>query len=83
MDLMSLLIDSKLKEKDGTHKTLVRVRLAEICTVPIWVTTTNFPFGSLTLADILAVIEMNNDIEPIIWLVAPVSIIYFEGIIET
>ena len=83
MDLMSLLADSRLKEKDGTHNTLMRVRLAEICTVPIWVTTANLPFGSLTLANILVVIEVNNDIEHIIWSVAPVSIIYFEGVIET
>jgi hypothetical protein len=33
--LMSLLTDIKLKVKDGTHKTLVSVRLFEILMVPM------------------------------------------------
>jgi len=65
IDLMSLLTDNKLNEKEGTHNTLVRTRWAEIWTVPIWVTAANFPFGSLTVVETLAVIEVKKEIEQI------------------
>jgi predicted Zn-dependent protease len=83
MDFMSFLSNNKLKEKNRTHKTFVRRRLAGIWTVPIWVTTSNFSFGSLTLVDILAVIEVKREMEQIIWSVATVSIIHLEWLLET
>jgi len=74
-----LLTDKRLKEKEGTHKTLVSVRCAEIWTVPMWVTRANWPFGSLTLVERVVVIEVNNEMELIIWSMAPVSIIHVWG----
>ena len=48
-DEVSLLIEIKLKENDGTHNTSTNVRDSEILTVPICVTRTDSPLGSSTL----------------------------------
>ena len=47
-DLMSLVAKIRLKKKEGIHKTLVKVRVSEIVTVPMCVTLAIKPFGSLT-----------------------------------
>jgi hypothetical protein len=73
--LMSLLTDIKLKVKDGTHKTLVSVRLFEILMVPMWVTEATTPFGSWTLVEMIAVILVKKETEQTIWSVALVSTI--------
>ena len=44
-DLVSLLTKIKLNVKEGTHKTLGKIKVEEICTVPIYVTKACSPFG--------------------------------------
>ena len=44
-DLVSWLTEIKLKVKEGTHKTLVKIKEEEICTVPMCVTKACSPFG--------------------------------------
>jgi len=73
---VSFLIEKRLKEKDGTHKTSIRIKEAEIITVPISVTETSWPFGSLANLEVVAVIVVKNEREQTIWLVAPVFIIH-------
>jgi hypothetical protein len=75
-NFVSFLTEIRLKEKDGTHKTSIRIKEAEIITVPISVTETSWPFGSLTNLEVVAVIVVKNEREQTIWLVAPVSIIH-------
>jgi hypothetical protein len=67
MFLVSLLTETRLKEKEGTQRTLVNVRVEEIFTVPIWVTEANFPFGNLTNLETEAVMVVKREIEHIIW----------------
>ena len=73
---VSLLTESKLYEKDGTQSTSLRIRFLDIWTIPIWVTGTVFPFGSLTEVFKALVIEVKMSIEWAIWSVAPVSTIH-------
>jgi hypothetical protein len=54
---VSLLAEIRLKEKDGTHKTSVRIKDAEILTVPICVTEASWPFGNLTNLEVVAMKE--------------------------
>jgi hypothetical protein len=42
-NFVSLLADTRLKEKAGTHRSLVKIREAEILIVPMCVTETNCP----------------------------------------
>jgi len=72
---ISLLIDIKLKEKKGIQSTLVKTKESEILMVPMWVTEACCPLGNLTVLETTEVICVNNDVEQIIWSVAPVSII--------
>jgi DNA-binding phage protein len=65
----------RLKEKDGTYRTFVRISVEDNLTVPICVTGTKFPFGSLTSLETEAITVVNNEKEQIIWSVAPVSMI--------
>ena len=44
-DFVSLLIEIKLNVKEGTHRTSVKIKLGEICTVPICVTKACSPLG--------------------------------------
>jgi hypothetical protein len=48
---MNLVAEIRLKVKEGTHKTSVKVRVSEIVTVPMCVTLAIEPFGSLTWVD--------------------------------
>ena len=45
--------------KEGTHKTLVEVRVSKIVTVRMCVTLAIEPFGSLTWVDTIAVMVVN------------------------
>jgi hypothetical protein len=58
-DLMSLVAEIKLKVKEGTHKTPVKVRVSEIVIVPMCVTLAIEPFGSLTWVETTAVMVVN------------------------
>jgi len=80
-DLINLLAEIKLKEKEGTQRSC-KIRCLESLTVPIWVTMAKLPFGNFTREEMVAVIEVNNDIVLIIWSVAPVSIIQEWRLIE-
>jgi hypothetical protein len=56
MDLISLLVEIRLKEKEGTQRTSVKIKESEKLTVPICVTKANWPLGNLTCEDTTAVI---------------------------
>jgi hypothetical protein len=60
-NLIILLAEMRLKVKEGTHKTSVNVRLAEMTTVPVCVTGTTKPFGSLKNVETTAVIVVKRD----------------------
>ena len=68
------LTDKRLKEKDGTHRTLVRVICEESWIVPTCVTTVDSPLGNCTIECEIAVIQVNKLTEQTMWSVAPVSI---------
>jgi hypothetical protein len=70
--LVSLLTDTRLKENEGTQRTLVRVRVEETLTVPMWVTVAKLPFGNLTKLETNAMMVVKYDVEQTIWSVAPV-----------
>ena len=61
--LINLLTEIRLKENEGTHKTFVRVKVAEILTLPICVTAAELPFGNLTCLETIAVIVVRKEIE--------------------
>ena len=65
----------RLKLKDGTHKTLVKVKLEDIWTMPMHITIACSPFGKYTQEWTTKVMVMSWAIEWIIWLVALVSMI--------
>jgi hypothetical protein len=69
----------RLKENEGTYKTLVSVKCVEILTVPMWVTRANLPLGNFNLVEMVVVIEVKREMELIIWSVARVSIIHVWG----
>ena len=71
-----MLAESRLKGKDGTHNTSVRIRCSEILTVPMWVTFANYLLGSLTCVDMVAMIVVYKDTKMIIWSVTPMPIIH-------
>ena len=48
-DLMSLVAEIKMKVKEGTHKTPVKVRVLEIVTVPMCVTFAIEPFWNFNM----------------------------------
>ncbi len=75
VDLISLLAEIRLKEKEGTQRTLVKIKESENLTVPMCVTKANWPLGNLTWEDITAVIDVRWWMELTIWSVAPVSMI--------
>jgi hypothetical protein len=58
---VSLLDEIRLKEKDGTHKTSVRIKDAKILTVHICVTEASWPFGSLTNLEVFLLIVLKNE----------------------
>ena len=62
-----------MKEKLGIQRTCSRVRVAETLTVPMWVTLTMSPLGSLIEIWTEEVIEVKKWIECTMWSVAPLS----------
>jgi hypothetical protein len=58
---MILLAEIRLKEKEGTQRTSVSVRLSDITTVPMCVIGTTEPLGNLTKVDTTAVIFVKRD----------------------
>ena len=64
------LTDKRLKEKDGIHRTLVRVICEESWIVP----TADSLLGNCTIECEIAVIQVNKLTEQTMWSVAPVSI---------
>ena len=72
-DEVILLTKIRLKENEGTQRTLVRVREFDNLTVSMWVTNANSPLGNSTLVWRTDKIVVNKVIEWIIWSVAPVS----------
>ena len=68
------LTDKRLKEKEGTQRTFVRVICEESWMIPTWVTIATSPLGNWTMVCKIAVIEVNKSTEQTMWSVAPVSI---------
>ena len=60
----------KLKVKEGTHNTSVRIRVSVRCTVPIWVTKAFSPLGKWTKELETQVIELKTEMECTIWSMA-------------
>ena len=56
---MSLVAEIRLKVKEGTHKTPIKVRVSEIEAVPMCVTLAIKPFGSLTWVDTIPLLVVN------------------------
>ena len=71
-DLVNLLIDIKLNEKEETHRTFSRTKVDVTWIVPICVTVTLSPLGNWRKVDIELVILVNKVMEWMIWYVAPV-----------
>jgi hypothetical protein len=69
--VINLLTEIKLKEKEGTQRTLVRIKVALILTVLMWVTSAKLPFDNLTFLETIDVIVVRNDSEKTIWSVVP------------
>jgi hypothetical protein len=61
--LVSLLSEIRLNENEGTHRTSVRIRNAEILIVPICVTEANWPLRSLTNLEIVDVMVVKKEME--------------------
>ena len=73
--LVSLLAEIRLNEKEGTQRTFVRVKVAEILTMPICVTSSNDPLGNFTFLETIVVIDIKKVMKLTIWSVAPMSMI--------
>ena len=63
----------KLKEKEGTQITLVRVMCEESWTDPTCVTIAASPLGNCTIVCEIAIIKVSKSTEQTIWSVSPVS----------
>ena len=72
-DLVNLLTEIKLKEKAGTQMTSSRIKDAVTWIVHMCVARTFSPLGKCTKEEIELVILVNNEIEWIMWSVAPES----------
>ena len=57
---VSLLMEIRLKEKLGMQSTLSRTKVEDSCTVPICVTLSMSPLGSLTEICTTEVMEVKN-----------------------
>jgi hypothetical protein len=75
-NLMSLLVEIRLKVNDGTHSTSVNVRFSKIKIVPMCVTRTTEPLGSLTKLETTAVMVVNNEGQLIILPLCQLSKVY-------
>ena len=59
-DWVSLLMETRLKEKVGIQSTFSKIRVEDNWTVPMWVTLATSPFGNLTEIWITYVIDVKN-----------------------
>ena len=71
--LVIVLTESRLNVKEGTHRTLLRIREEDKTMVPMCVTEAVSPLGSSTMVLAIAVMEDNKLTEHTMWSVAPVS----------
>ena len=69
---VSWLIDKRLKEKDGTQSTLIKIKVSERHIELIWVTKAVSPLGSSTI-QLTTVKWVNRRMECTIWSIALVS----------
>ena len=76
---VNLLIETRLKEKDGMQRTLSRIKEAETCTVPMWVTLARSPLGNLIEIWTIKVMVLKKEIKWTMWSVAPLSRIQSVG----
>ena len=72
-DFVSWLTDKRLKEREGTQRTLERVKVTEREMEPLWVTIVVSPLGSST-TQLIVVNSVSKWTECAMWLVAPVLI---------
>ncbi len=72
----NLLIEMRLKWKDGTHKTFVKMSEDDNLTVPMCVIGTRLPLGNSTVAWMTKVILIKQEREWTMWSIAPVSRIH-------
>lgn len=56
-------MDKILKEKEGTHKTFLRISLEDRVMVPMCVTLAVSPLGNSTIVCIIAVMVVNKSLE--------------------
>ena len=77
---VNLLIETRLKEKDGMQRTFSRIRKAETCTVPMWVTLAMSPLGNLTEIWTVKVMVLKKEMEWTMRSVAPLSRIQSVGL---
>jgi hypothetical protein len=75
MILIRLLAEIRLKVKEGTHMTSVKIKESEIFTVSICVTKAIWPLDNFTCEETTEVIVVKYLIELTIWSVTPVSMI--------
>ena len=68
-----MLIDKRLKEKEGTHKTFLRISLEDRVMVPMCVTLVVSPLGNSTTVCVTVVMLVNKSLEHTIWSVVPLS----------
>ena len=68
-----MLIDTRLKEKDGMQSTFSSVKVEVNLTISIWVTLAMSPLGSLIEKWTMEVTEVKKWSEWIMWSVAPLS----------
>jgi hypothetical protein len=62
-DCTNLLTKMRLKWNEGTHKTSVKMSEDESLTVPMCVTETRFPLGNSTVACMVEVTVVKQEIE--------------------
>ena len=78
---VKLLIETRLKEKDGMQRKFSRIKEAETRTIPMWVTLAMSPVDNLTKIWTEEVMVLKKVIEWTIWSVAPLSRIQSVGLI--
>ena len=60
-DLINLLTDIKLNEKEGIQSPSVKINDYEILIVPMWVTDACCPLGNLTVFEITEVMDVKKE----------------------
>lgn len=74
-DLVSLLINKRLKVNAGTQRTSLKCKVVERSTIPTWITGAEVPFGKWTGLFRELELSLEKDwVEKVIWSDALVSI---------